>query len=304
MGNTEIDVVTGAFGYTGKYIARRLLSIGKTVKTLTWHPERSERNQQIQALPFNFDKPERLKESLSGATTLYNTYWVRFLRGDITYETAVENTKVLIRAAKEAGIKKFVHISITNCSEDSPLPYFRGKALVEKAIVGSDLSYAIIRPAVIFGKEDILINNIAWLLRKFPVFAVLGSGEYRIRPVFVEDVAEIAVDAAREERNKIIDAVGPETYTFNALVRLIAGIVGSSARIIHTPPSLAYILSRLISIAVGDVLLTRDEVTGLMANLLVTDGPSTGATRLSDWLRQNAASVGTSYSSELKRHYR
>ena len=101
-------------------------------------------------------------------------------------------------------------VSITNSSEDSPLPYFRGKAAVERIVIESGLSYAIVRPSVIFGGEDILINNIAWLLRRFPVFAVPGSGDYRLQPVCVEDVAEIAVDAACDEGSVALDAVGPE----------------------------------------------------------------------------------------------
>ncbi|MBI5117297.1 NmrA family NAD(P)-binding protein [Candidatus Poribacteria bacterium] len=334
--NNPTSIVTGAFGYTGKYIARRLLSIGEQVKTLTWHDRDNPFGNKVEVFPFNFDKPDKLMESLRGASTFYNTYWIRFPRGESTYERAVENTKTLIEAAKQAGVRRFVHISITNCSANSPLPYFKGKALVEKAIIESGLSYAIIRPTVIFGCEDILINNIAWLLRKFPVFAIMGSGKYQLRPVFVEDVARIAVDAARDTRNIIIDAVGPEIYTFDELLRLIAHTVGrqetdgrsrsprnlvggGTARraptilvgrirrpliILHVPPSIGYFLSQFIGWLVGDVLLTRDEVKGLMSNLLVTAGPSTGVTRMSKWLEQNAATVGVKYASELKRHYR
>ena len=256
------------------------------------------------AFPFSFDRPSDLIESLRGATIFYNTYWIRFPYGESTFDKAVENSKALIKAAEEAGVQRFVHISITNASEDSSLPYFRGKGLIEKAIIQSRLSYAIIRPSVIFGAEGILINNIAWLLRKFPIFAVFGSGEYRLQPVFVEDVAEIAVDAAREDDNMVIDAVAPDIYTFDELVRLIASKIHSKARIVHFRPGHAFFLSRLVGYMVGDVVLTRDEVEGLMADLLVSGGPPTGKTRLSDWLEQNTGIVGTQYfPSGLKRHY-
>jgi NADH dehydrogenase len=301
----ELDIVTGAFGFTGKYITRRLLSIGKRVRTLTGHPNRPNPfGGRVGVALFNFGKPGELTESIKGATTLYNTYWVRFPHGRATYEKAIENTKTLIRAAEEAGVHRIVHISIANASEKSPFPYFRGKGLVEKAIIRSSLSYAILRPTVIFGAEDILINNIAWVLRKFPVFAIFGSGDYRVRPVFVDDVAEISVSAGQDEENAIIDAVGPETYVFEELIRLIADRVHSRAKIIHLKPELALFLSRLVGYAVHDVLVTRDEVEGLMSNLLVTEGPPTGPTRLSDWLTQNADRVGVEYASELDRHYR
>jgi len=301
----ELNVVTGAFGYTGKYITRRLLSTGKRVRTLTGHPNRlNPFGEQVSVSPFSFDDPAELTESLRGATALYNTYWVRFSRAQVTFDQAVENTKALIKAAEEAGVRRIVHVSITNASEDSPLPYFRGKGLLENAIIHSGLSHAIVRPTVIFGAEDILINNIAWLLRRFPVFAVPGSGDYRMQPVFVEDVAEIAVNAAHRDEDVVVDAVGPDTYTFDELVRLIADKIRSKARIVHVSPALALFFSRMAGYLVNDVMLTRDEVEGLMANLLVSDGPPTGQTRLGDWLDENAESVGAKYASELKRHYR
>ena len=303
MNDNELDVVTGAFNYTGKYITRRLLSMGRTVRTLSSRADEGSFAEKVEAFPFTFDDPIRLKEILKGATTFYNTYWVRFPRGETTYEKAVENTRVLIGAAKEAGVRRFVHISITNASQDSALPYFKGKGKLEEALIESGLSYAIIRPAVIFGKEDILINNIAWILRRFPVFAVMGSGAYRLRPIFVEDMARIAVDAGQKNENVIIDAVGPETFTFDELVRLIARKTGSRSGVIHVPPAMGYLLSKMIGLLVGDVVLTWDEVRGLTAGLLDTDGPPTGETRLSEWLEQNAQSVGKRYASELKRHY-
>lgn len=305
METPELNVVTGAFGYTGKYIARRLLAMGKRVRTLTGHPNRPNPfGERLDVAPFNFDHPSALIESLRGATTLYNTYWVRFSYGENTFERAVENTRTLIRAAEEAGVRRIVHVSITNASPESHLPYFRGKGLLEQAIIRSGLSYAIIRPTVIFGDEDILINNIAWLLRRFPVFAVLGSGDYRLQPVFVEDMAEITVGAGQKDENMILDAVGPEVYTFDELVRLIAKTIHSRARIVHLPPDLALFLSKLVGYIVNDVVLTRDEVEGLMANLLVSEGPPTGHTHLSDWLAENGESVGARYASELNKHYR
>lgn len=180
----ELNVVTGAFGYTGKHIARHLLDIGKQVRTITGHPDRDNPfGGRVPAFPFNFDNPAALVKNLRGATTLYNTYWVRFNRGRVSFDTAVENTRKLISACVDAGVQRIVHVSITNASADSPLPYFRGKGLLETEIIQSGLSYAIIRPTVIFGPEDVLINNIAWLLRRFPVFAVPGAGDCRLQPV-------------------------------------------------------------------------------------------------------------------------
>ena len=303
-GRAEVNLVTGAFGYTGKYITRRLLSMGETVKTLTGHPGReSPFGNQVQVFPFNFDSPRELMRSLQGVPTMYNTYWIRFSYGNITFDKAVENTKALLEAAEEAGVQRFVHVSVTNASKASSLPYFREKGRVEELVMRSNLSYAILRPALIFGNEDILLNNIAWFLRKFPLFPVGGSGSYRVQPIYVEDLADLAVNAGREDANMLIDAVGPETYAFTALVRLIADKIRSRARVIHVPPRLFLFLARLMGYIVRDVTLTRDEMDGLTASLLVSEGPPTGHTNLSHWLEQNSQVVGAKYASEVRRHY-
>lgn len=305
MGTSDLDVVTGAFGYTGRYITERLLASDRRVRTLTGHPDRpNPLGERVSVARYEFEDRSKLAASLAGASTLYNTYWVRFPRGGITFERAVRNTETLIGAAVDAGIRRLVHISITNPSRDSPFPYFRGKAAIEEMIRGSGLSYAIVRPTVIFGREDILINNIAYLLRGLPVFGIPGSGSYRLRPVSVEDVADICVEAGRGADDQVIDAVGPETFTFEELVRLIAAAIGAKARIVHVPAAAVAAAGRLLGLVVRDVAVTRDELEGLMAELVVTDGPATGERRLSEWLTHNADVVGRRYASEVSRHYR
>ena len=299
------SVVTGAFGYTGRYITRRLLEKGLTVRTVTGHPNRpSPFGNRVSAALFNFENPGELVRILEGADVLYNTYWIRFPRGHMTFEKAIDDSKTLIRAAEEAGVKRIVHISVTNARSDSPLPYFRGKGELENDVKNSKLSYAIIRPTVAFGNGDVLVNNIAWFIRRFPVFPIFGQGDYRIQPVFVEDMAQLAVMAGRHSDNMVMDAVGPETFTFEEMVRLIAERVGSRTKLVKVSPALALFLSKMAGHLVGDAVLTRDEIDGLMANLLVSQAPPTGETRLSQWLEQNSASIGTSYASELGRHYK
>lgn len=300
----ETVVITGAFSYTGKYATQILLDRGYRIRTLTYHPERENPfGDKVQVFPYNFDNPERLTETLRGASTLINTYWVRFPRGQATFEGAVQNTRTLIDAAKEAGVRRIIHVSIASPSLDSPLGYYKGKAQLEQAVAESGLAYTILRPTVIFGLEDILINNIAWFVRHFPVFAIPGDGRYRIRPIFVEDMARLIVDAVKGEGNSVRDAVGPETYTFEELVRLIADQLGRRIRVVHVLMSVAYSATRVAGWFVGDVVLTWEEYKGLMANLLAPDGPPTGETRLSHWLAANRELIGKRYASEVGRHY-
>lgn len=298
----DTHVITGAFGFSGKYIAKLLLEKGYHVRTLTnstnWH---NSFDKNIQTYPYNFDKPDKLVQNLQGASVLYNTYWVRFNYADFKHSTAVENTLILFEAAKKAGIKRIVHISITNPSEDSPLEYFRGKAVLENALINSGISYAILRPTVLFGEEGILINNIAWMLRKFPVFAVFGDGNYKLQPIYVGDLAKLAAAQGSEEENRIINAIGPETFTFRDLVEKIRESIGKRTPIICVPDTLGYLMGLLIGKTVGDIPITREEIKGLKSNLLYTDSPPAGETKLTEWLKLNSSTLGISYANELAR---
>ena len=296
--------VTGAYSYSGKYIAHRLLDRGEQVITLTGHPNRPDPfDGRVVAYPLNFEDGTELEKSLTNVQTLYNTYWVRFDRGKNTQPRAVENTRTLIKAAVAAGVQRVVHISICNPSLDSHLPYYWGKAANEQTVRESGLSYAILRPTVLFGVEDILINNIAWLLRRFPFFAIPGDGTYHIQPVFVDDLAKLALEVGYAKENLIWDAVGPDIYTFEELIRLIADTLGLKRSLLHIPPKLALAAAQFLSLFVRDVLLTPEEVDGLMADILVSKESPRCKTRLADWLEENKRSVGKSYASELVRHY-
>jgi len=305
MAKTELDVVTGAFSFTGKYIARRLLALGRQVKTLTGHPDREHPfGKAVTAMPFQFEDPAALRDHLSGASTLYNTYWIRFEHGRMTFDRAVAHTAALLEAAHLAGVRRVVHISVAHADEASPYPYFRAKGEAERLVRESGLSYAIFRPTVLFGTEGILFNNIAYMLRRFPAFAIPGKGDYRLQPIYVDDLAELAVNAGYEKRSLVLDAAGPETFTFDELIRLMAKQVGSHARLLHMKPERALKLIRMVGGLVGDVVLTGEEIDGLMQDMLAfPSAPAAGHSLFSSWLRLHAAALGSSYFSEMERHY-
>jgi NADH dehydrogenase len=295
--------VTGAFSYSGKYITKRLLKRGEEVITLTGHPNRPDPfGGKVKAYPLDFDEAG-MTRSLQDVDILVNTYWVRFDKGENTQPRAVENTRKLVNAARAAGVKRIVHISIANPSADSHLPYYWGKAANEKTVMESGLSYAILRPTVLIGKEDILINNIAFLLRHFPLFLIPGNGSYGIQPVYIEDLADLAVEGVYRKDSYIIDAVGPDAYTFKELAQLIGKKIGAKRPMISVPPRLALMTAQLLSLFVGDVMLTPEEVDGLMGNLLISKQPARGKTAFKDWLEANKSTIGTKYASEIKRHY-
>lgn len=252
--------------------------------------------------PLRFD--EALIESLSGADTLYNTYWIRFEREESTFTAAVQNTVALLDSAKRAGVRRIVHVSVSNPALDSSFPYFRGKAQTEAALRDSGVSYAVVRPTLVFGAEDILVNNIAWGLRRTPLFLVSGDGHYEVQPASVEDTAAICVDAGMTDDDLTWDAAGPERYSYDAFVRLIAQAVGRRARIWHTSTGSALAVARAVGLVVRDVVVTRDELDALEAGLLVSHEPPRGTASFADWLVANGECLGRVYTSELNRNFR
>ncbi len=302
-----LAVVTGAFGFSGRFIAQELLARGWRVRTLTNSPWKARGlgpwARQVEVHPLAFEDLRGLERSLRGARVLVNTYWVRFDYGPFSFEQAIRNSARLFEAARRAGVPRVVHVSITNPDEDSPFPYFRGKALVERLLQASGLSYAILRPAVLFGPGDILVNNIAWALRRFPLFGLFGDGEYPIRPIYVEDFAAVAVRLAAARENVILDAVGPETFTYRSLVATIGEAIGHPRPLVALPPRLAWWAVALLGKMLGDVLLTWDEVQALMAGLLGSQAPDLGWTRFSHWVREHGDSLGRTYAHELRRRF-
>lgn len=294
--------VTGAFGYSGRYIARHLLDAGHSVLNLTNSGNRPNPfGERVEVSPFHFDEPSQLCRALQGVQVLVNTYWVRFDHRLFTHAQAVANTKVLLQTAREAGVRRVVHVSITNPDLASPLPYFRGKAELEAFLQDLGLSFCILRPAVLFGREDVLINNIAWSLRHLPVFGIFGSGDYLVQPIHVDDFAEAAAREAEGDDNKIVQAIGPETFSYRELVRCIAKALDLRRPVVSLPPRLAYWACRGVGWWVRDVVITREEIRGLMENRLFVDAPPLGRTRLSEWVRQHRDTLGRHYTSELAR---
>jgi uncharacterized protein YbjT (DUF2867 family) len=302
--NSPLDVVTGAFSYSGAAIARDLLSAGRRVRTLTGHPERAPADTPVDVRALDFARAAELAASLEGVHTLYNTYWVRFANGRVDHDAAVANSRVLFEAAAAAGVRRIVHVSITNSSPDSPYPYFRGKAEVEQILADVGVPYAIVRPAILFGGDGVLVNNIAWLLRHIPVFGLGGRADYRVRGIHIDDLARLCADLGQRADSVVLDAVGPQSLTFRELVEAVKAAVGSRALVVPMPPQLIPVLSGALGLLLRDTLLTRDEYRAMADGLADSDAPATGHIVFTDWVAEHGDELGRHYANELDRHFR
>jgi uncharacterized protein YbjT (DUF2867 family) len=301
------DVVTGAFSYSGAAIAGALEHAGRRVRTLTGHPARAPGEGAIDVRALDFDDAPGLTASLRGATTLYNTYWVRFPHGRTDHEQAVANSRTLFHAARQAGVERIVHVSIVHPSIESPYAYFRGKAHVERALFEVGVPCTVLRPALLFGGDGVLLNNIAWLLRRLPVFGVGGRGDYRVRPIHVDDLAALAVAAGTDPTGRpdaVVDAVGPDRPTFLELVHGLKEAVGSRALIVRVPGAAVPPLAWALGLVLRDVLLTGEEYRAMAGGLADTEWPATGPTSVMEWVRTHADALGRRYANEIDRHFR
>lgn len=296
-----LDLVTGATGYSGAYVARRLLSRGRRVRTLTRDP--SLVTAPLEGFAYRFEHPEAMAEAFEGVDTFYNTYWVRFGRGEVDHDVAVRNSCALVKAAAVAGVRRMVHVSIMQPSADSPYSYHRGKAQVEAVVRASGMQYAIVRPSVLFGGDEILLNNVAWLLRHLHAFAVPGDGRYPIRPTHVEDLADLMVRLGASQGSLVRDAGGPETFAFGDLVRRIATATRARALVVDLPRAVVLPLIGLVNRLTGDVTLHREELDALMDGLASCGGEPAGPRRFTDFLAAHAATYGARYASEVGCNY-
>lgn len=304
-----MDVVTGAFSYSGAAVATELVRRGHRVRTLTNHPPRNAAGVPaelagLEVAGLTLTDPEGLRRSLTGVDTLYNTYWVRFPRGEVTFDTAVRGSAALITAAAQAGVRRVVHVSITHADASSALGYFRGKGQVEDLLRSSGLSYAVVRPAILFGGQGVLVNNMAWFLRHSPVVLYGGDGSYRVRGIHVRDLASLMVDLGGQQEDVTLDAVGPESLTFLELLQHLRTAVGARTLLAPCPlaafPAVTWTLGRLMR----DVVLTREEWTAMVSGLADSTAEATGTTRITEWIADNGPRLGTRYAHELHRHFR
>lgn len=285
------DLVTGAFGNTGSAIAARLLDQGRRVRTLTGHPP-ADPDPRIDVRSFAWGDPKRLASAFDGVTNFYNTYWMRTGDDDGHFDVAVDRCRQLIEAAETAGVERIVHLSVGNPSLDSPYPYFRGKAQVEQRLAESPIPAGVVRPSLIFGGDNAMLNDLAWVLRRMPAFAVPGDGQYLVRPVHLDDVVDLCLDSGARRDRTTVDAIGPDRFTYQVMIESVRDAVGAKSRIVHTPAPLVLMGAKVLGTVLRAQLLTRDELLSTIDGIADAEGPATGSVSFFDWLPTEAADLG------------
>jgi NADH dehydrogenase len=294
-------VITGAFSYTGSAVTQELLRRGWHVHTLTNRATPPD-CESISAAPLRFER-EHIAQQLAGAELFINTYWIRIPWQGQTFDTAVDNSKLLLRAAKDAGVDRVVHVSVSNAAEGTNLGYYAGKDRVESYLRSELDNYAIVCPTLVVGANDVLSNNIAWFLRRFPFFPVPDGGGYRLQPITLADAARIIVDAGESEGNRKIDAAGPDIMTFREYLRLLQSACGVRRWMPAVPGWQALLILKPIELLLRDIVLTKEELLGLKQELLVSKTAPLGTASVEEWLMENGGTMGGAYVNDLQRHF-
>jgi NADH dehydrogenase len=299
-------LITGASGFIGGAITERVIDRA-AVRSLTSHPARNRFGERVRSFSYRFDHPDAMAEAYRGVDVFVNSYYVRFNYGEATFERAVDRTRDLIAAARRAGVRKIVHVSVSNADERSSLPYYANKGRIERLVVESGIEHTILRPAIVVGPGDILVNNIAFFLRRLPIFTMFGRGDYRTQPIALDAFAGLAIEAIDGgHANAIVPVAGPSDWTFLEMVKAVRAAVSSRAAIVSAPAALALAGLRVAGLLLRDVVLTRDEVAGLTREYLFAERPIRRGIDLADWLGQAdvRSTLGRRYASELARHFR
>jgi NADH dehydrogenase len=201
-------------------------------------------------------------------------------------------------------VRRIVHISIANPAIDSPLPYYRGKGLVERALAETAVPYSIVRPTWIFGGErrDVLANNIAWILRHMQVFALPAAGATRCSPSMSRTSRGSASRPPTADPTSSLTPPARRRLPSTNYVQGVRRALRRRAPIIHVPPVIMAHAARALGLLLRDVVLTPDEISGLTSGLLVSHQEPLGRIAFSEWLAAHSGSIGCAYANELERH--
>ncbi|MFA7605825.1 MAG: complex I NDUFA9 subunit family protein [Rhodocyclaceae bacterium] len=276
-------VILGGSGFVGRSIANRLSRAGIDLLVPT---RRRARAAQVLLLPTveaveaDIHDPATLRGLLKGADAVINLIGVLHSRSGAPYgpdfaRAHVELPRQLVAACREAGVRRLIHVSALGADANGPSEYQRSKAAGETEIraAGEALDWTILRPSVVFGREDNFLNLFAGLTRLFPVLPLAGAGT-RFQPVYVEDVAEVVWRSLNDTAaiGQTWELAGPQVYTLRELVSYVSELTGKRRPILPLSDGLAMLQARLMELA-PKPLMSRDNVRSMQADNVASGTP-------------------------------
>jgi NADH dehydrogenase len=262
-----VILVTGASGFVGRHVVQALLAEGKDVRALVRDPKKGD-SLGCELVEGDMTDEASLRSAVEGVEAVIHLVAVRQGKEEKFQRVMVQGARDLVAASQKAGVRRFVLMSALGTSEENKdlLPYYRAKWDVEQLVAGSGIDHVIFRPSFIFGRDGGIIPTFRRLVKLAPVTPVIGSGERRIQPIWVDDMAAYFVQAleAAAATNRSFEIGGPEAVTWNEFWARYRRALGVRRRpTIHVPIGLMRVNALLTERLPGDLPLTRDLLTML-----------------------------------------
>ncbi len=265
-------VVTGASGYVGSHIVRRLVETGKPVRAFVRSRQSAQKEGRLKGLDVDWSegdvtRPETLNPAMEGASAIVHTVAIAIEKGGRTYEEInYQGTVNVVEATRAAGVQRLINISQLGADSSLPYRFLASKGKAQEYVAASDLDWTAFRPCVIWGPEDEFANTFARLIPFSPIiFPIVGGEEAKFQPVWVEDLVTCIAKALDEPGTirKEYEVGGPEVLTLEEIERRTLRAVGAQRRMVHFPMPILRIVVTLM-----EALLPAPPVTRSLLELL------------------------------------
>jgi uncharacterized protein YbjT (DUF2867 family) len=269
----QLITVFGGTGFLGRRVVRHLLAHNVEVRAASRHPERTASifepgTPGPHAIRADIHTELEVAAALDGCYGVVNAVSLYVERGRNTFRAVhIDAATRVARVAREAGVEHLAHISGIGADAESTSRYIRARGAGEQAVQRAFANTTLIRPSVMFGPDDAFLTTLVKMVRLLPVLPIFGSGETRLQPVYVEDVAEGVTRAMLNgpaPRPSCYEFGGPQIYTYEGLLRTVARTVGARPKLVPMPFALWHAIARIAEYVPG-APLTRDQIA-LMQN--------------------------------------
>ena len=257
-------LVTGASGFVGSHIVHALRAEDRPVRALVRDPKRADQLEAwgCEVVAGDMTDPDSLARAASGVDAVIHLVAIRQGRPEDFERVMSQGTRDLLAAAEKSKVRRFVHMSALGTSEETKglVPYYGAKWEMEKAVESSGLEYVIFRPSFVFARNGGILPTFRRLARIAPVTPIIGSGEQRIQPIWVDDVAAYFVRALDHPAaaNRLFELGGPDAVTWNEFWKRLKSTLGQRRPSLHVPVALMRVNALVTERLPGDIPLTRD----------------------------------------------
>jgi len=279
--------LTGTSGFVGSHLVRGLLRAGHTVRGLVRSLDKAiAKTPGIEYTPGNVLEPASLREVMAGCDAVIHLVGVILEVKGATFERIHhQGTENVVEAAKSSGIRRFLHMSALGTRPNAVAEYHKTKWKGEEVVRASGIPWVILRPSIIYGQGDGFTTQMLDLMRKAPLRPIVGSGKYRVQPIFIEDVVDCFVQALTRDAalGREIALGGPRAMPIEEMLDALAAAAGIRKRKIHVPYWFMYLNAALLELFLSRPPVTRGQLIMMREGSSCDTAPMLTAFKVKHW---------------------